>query len=103
MKKTILKVCFSGLVILGFSAMKEVAPTISGKVTPIEAADAVLAIKDADTVKANISTEGTFLVEVKPGTWKLVVTAKAPYRNAEIKELVVTDSNTDVGEVKLEK
>ena len=105
MKKTILKFCLSGLVILGFSAMKELAPaSISGKITPVDAADAVWAIKEADTVKAAVSAEGAFQVEVKPGTWKLVVNAKAPYHNTEVKGVVVTtDKNTDVGEIKLEK
>lgn len=104
MKKAILNLSFSGLVILALSAMTIAPPTISGKVTPIDAADAVWAIKDTDTVTAKISSEGTFQVEVQPGTWKLVVSAKAPYRNSEIKEVVVTgENNTDVGEIKLEK
>lgn len=104
MKKTIVTMCLSGLAILGLSSMKDAASSISGKVTPVDGADAVWAIKDADTVKTTISSEGAFSVEVQPGTWKLVVSAKAPYKNAEIKELVVTaDNNTDAGEIKLEK
>ena len=105
MKKTIAKICLSGLVIFGFTAMKEIAPSsISGKITPVDAAEAVWAIKETDTLKATVSTEGAFQVEVKPGTWKLMVSAKAPYRNAEIGQVVVTeDKNTDVGEIKLEK
>lgn len=105
MKKTILKFGVAALVILGFSAMKELAPSsISGKITPVEGADAVWAIMESDTVKTTVSSEGTFQVEVKPGTWKLVVSAKAPYKNAEVKDLVVTaDNNTDAGEIKLEK
>ncbi|MCW3089834.1 MAG: hypothetical protein JWP81_903 [Ferruginibacter sp.] len=105
MKKTILKFCLSGLVVLGFTAMREIAPpTITGKITPADAADAVWAIKESDTVKATVSSEGTFQAEVKPGTWKLVVSAKSPYQNKEIAELVVTeDKATDVGEIKLEK
>ncbi|MEP7111613.1 MAG: hypothetical protein ABI760_26695 [Ferruginibacter sp.] len=105
MKKSILKFCAAGLVVLGFVAMKEIAPaTISGKISPAEAADAVWAIKETDSVKATVSSEGTFQVEVKPGTWKLVVSAKAPYRNAEVNQVIVTDdNNTDAGEIKLEK
>lgn len=105
MKKTILKFCVSGLVILGFMSMREIAPTtISGKITPADAADAVWAIQNNDTLKATVSSEGAFQVEVKPGTWKLVVSAKAPYKNAEVNQLVATeDKNTDAGEIKLEK
>jgi len=105
MKKTILKFGVAGLAVLGFMSMKELAPaTISGKITPVDAADAVWAIKDTDTLKATVSAEGAFQVEVKPGTWKLVVSAKAPYKNAEVNQVVVTeDKNTDAGEIKLEK
>lgn len=95
----------AGLIVLGFTAMKEMGPAgISGKITPVEAADAVWAIKETDTLKTTISSEGTFQLEAKPGTWKLTVSAKAPYKNAEIAEVVVTaDKNTDVGEINLEK
>ena len=105
MKKTILKFSVAGLAILGFSAMQVLAPAgISGKVAPEDAAEAVWAIKDADSVKAMVGTEGTFQLEVKPGTYKLVVSAKAPYKSTEVKEVVVTtDNTTDVGEIKLEK
>ncbi|MEO7045013.1 MAG: carboxypeptidase regulatory-like domain-containing protein [Ferruginibacter sp.] len=105
MKKTILKFCVASLGIIGFMSMKEIAPaTISGKITPADAADAVWAIKDNDTLKATVSSEGTFNVEVKPGTWKVMVSAKAPYKNAEVSQVVVSeDKNTDAGEIKLEK
>src|SRR3954469_4402247 len=104
MKKTILKFFVAGLAVAGFLSMKLAPATISGKITPVDAADAVWAIKDTDTLKATVSSEGTFQVEVKPGTWKLVVSAKAPYKNAEVNQVVVTDEkNTDAGEIKLEK
>ncbi len=105
MKKTIATICLSGMAIFGLSSMKDIAASgISGKVTPAEGAEAVWAIKGTDSLKTTVSTEGAFNLEATPGTWKLVVAAKAPYRNAEIKELVVTaDNTTDVGEIKLEK
>ena len=105
MKKTILSMCVAGMAVIGFSSMREVAPpTISGKVTPAEGAEAVLAIKDADTVRTTVGTDGAFQLEVKPGTWKLVVSAKEPYKNAEVSSLEATDDkNTDAGEIKLDK
>ncbi|MEO6233569.1 MAG: carboxypeptidase regulatory-like domain-containing protein [Ferruginibacter sp.] len=103
MKKAIVTFSLAGLAILGFTSMKQIAAsTISGKITPADGADAVWAIKDADSVKSTISTEGTFQLEVKPGTWKVVVAAKAPYQNAEMGAVEVTDEkDTDVGEIKL--
>jgi hypothetical protein len=105
MKKTIATICLSGLVILGLSSMKDFTTSgISGKVTPVEGVEALWAIKGTDSLKTMLSIEGAFNLEVAPGTWKLFIAAKAPYRNAEIKELVVTaDNTTDVGEIKLEK
>lgn len=105
MKKTIAAICLSGFAIVGLTSMKDLSSAgISGKVTPVEGAEAVWAIQGTDSLKTMLSSEGTFNLEVAPGTWKLVVAAKAPYRNAEIKELVVTADNTiDVGEIALEK
>lgn len=105
MKKTILKFSAAAVAILGFSAMQILAPAgISGKITPVDGAESVWAIKDADSVKAMVSTEGAFQLEVKPGSYKLVVSAKAPYQNTEVKDVVVTaDNTTDVGEIKLAK
>jgi len=105
MKNTIATICLSGLAIFGLSSMKDTAASgISGKVTPAEATEAVWAIRGTDSLRTTVSTEGAFTLEVAPGTWKLVVAAKAPYRNAEIQELVVTDNNTtDVGEITLDK
>ena len=105
MKKTIATICLAGFAIVGLSSMKYIgASGISGKVTPAESAETVWAINGTDSLKTIVNTEGAFNLEVAPGTWKLVVAAKAPYRNAEIKELVVTaDNTTDVGEIKLEK
>lgn len=103
MKKTILSVCLAGISVLGFTSMRDLAaPTISGKVTPADAADAVWAIKDVDTIKSTIGSDGAFQVEVTPGTWKLVISAKPPYKNAEVNQLeAAEDKNTDVGEIKL--
>ena len=105
MKKAILNLCVSGMVVLGFTAMRELAaPSITGKVTPADAADAVWAIKDADTVKSAIGADGAFKVEVTPGTWRVVINAKTPYKNAEVGPVeAAEDKTTDVGEIKLEQ
>ena len=105
MKKAIATFGLAAIAAIGFTSMRETAaPTISGKVSPADAAEAVWAIKDADSVKSTISSEGTFQLEVKPGTWKVVVAAKAPYKNAEVPSVEATeDKNTDAGEIKLQQ
>ena len=78
--------------------------SIKGKVSPPDAVSNAWAISNADTLKAKIS-EGNFeIMGVKPGTYKLVIEAKPPYRNASRENVVVADGQaTDVGDIKLEK
>ena len=41
-------------------------------------------------------------MDVKPGTWKLVVEAVLPYKNAEKEGILVTEGQiTDIGLIKL--
>ncbi len=105
MKKAIFKFGLAGMAIIGFTAMKDIAPAnITGKVTPADAAAGVWAIKETDTITGAVSSEGTFSLEVKPGTWKVIVTAKSPYKNTEVGPVEATeDKVTDVGEIKLEQ
>jgi len=104
MKKKIAAVGLSGLIILGLSSMKNLDSVISGKVIPATAVEAVLVIKDADTLRTTVGKEGDFTLPVSPGTYRLLVDAKEPYRDAEMKELVVkAESAVNVGEIKLDK
>jgi hypothetical protein len=50
-------------------------------------------------------TGGAFEISVsKPGTYRLVIEAKPPYRNAARENVMVREGQTtDVGEIKLEK
>jgi hypothetical protein len=72
--------------------------SISGKITPIDAADAVWAVSTTDSVKAAIST-GAFSLQVKPGTYKLIVDAKAPRKDVLLENIEVKDQPVDVGEI----
>ena len=78
--------------------------TIKGKISPSAAATGVWAIAGMDTIKVPVNS-GMFTVnEVKPGTYKLVVQAIAPYRNFEKEGVVVGDGGTtDVGELVLQQ
>lgn len=75
---------------------------IKGTVTPAESAGTVLAISGTDTVKA-LPANGAFqLSDVKPGTYKVVVEAKAPYKNFEKEGVAVKEGEVvDLGTITL--
>jgi hypothetical protein len=78
--------------------------SISGKVIPEDGATEAWAITGSDTVKATIA-DGTFSIQpVKPGTYTVIINAKAPYKNAILPDVKVEEGKvTDFGEIKLEK
>ena|SRR5947199_5550402 len=78
--------------------------TIKGKVSPSASATSAYVVSGMDTLRTNIQNGMFEIHEVKPGTYKLVIEAMAPYKNFE-KEGVVVDENkvTDVGEVTLQQ
>ena len=103
MKSTKLGLVAAGMAvisILGFRALD--SGTVKGKVTPADAAVTVWLISATDTLKAPVD-QGSFSVnDVKPGTYKLVVEAKPPYKNAAKEGVTVADGQpSDVGEIKL--
>ncbi len=76
---------------------------IQGTIDPPEGARRIWAISGKDSVSI-VPAPGSFLIEVKPGSWKLVVEAVLPYKNSERESILVTDDQiTDVGLIKLEK
>lgn len=90
------------LLILSFTIVPN--GTIRGTVNPAEATGQVWAISGADTVKTELSN-GTFvLANVKSGTYRVVVDAADPYKDAVKEGVAVQDGQTsDLGEIKLEK
>ena len=76
---------------------------IIGTIDPPEGAKKIWAVNGKDTV-AIIPPPGSFILDVKPGTWKLVVEATLPYKNAERESILVAEGNmTDIGLIKLEQ
>jgi hypothetical protein len=55
---------------------------IQGTIDPPEGARRIWAVSGKDTVSI-IPPPGSFIMYVKPGSWKLVVEAVLPYKNAE--------------------
>ena len=78
--------------------------SIKGTVNPADAAVRVWALSSTDTLKAEIN-KGTFeITDAKPGTYRVIIEAKPPYKNAAKDGVTVADGQaTDIGEIKLEQ
>jgi hypothetical protein len=77
--------------------------SITGRISPAEAADVICVIDMRDTLKTALVWGGFFL-PVKPGTYKLFVSAKAPYKNASLGNVEVKQNQAlNVGELILQK
>jgi len=74
---------------------------IQGTIDPPEGAKRIWAVSGKDTVSI-IPPPGSFIMDVKPGSWKLVVEAVLPYKNVERESILVIDGQiTDIGLIKL--
>jgi hypothetical protein len=76
--------------------------SIKGSVNPIDGATNAWALSSTDTLKAVIN-KGTFeILDAKPGTYRVIIEAKPPFKNAAKDGVTVADGQaTDVGEIKL--
>jgi len=78
--------------------------SIKGMVSPADGAVRAWAESSTDTLKADIVSGSFEITNVKPGTYKVIIEAKPPYRNASKDNIEVSDGKaTDAGEIKLEK
>lgn len=86
--------------LFAFGSIKEGG--IQGRVTPAEGAREVVAVAGTDTLRSQMNN-GTFVFSnVKKGTYTIWVKANAPYKDASVENVAVTDSaTTDIGEIKL--
>lgn len=77
--------------------------SISGKVIPPEGSEIVLAVSSRDSVRTTV-INGAFVFTVKPGSWRITVVGKAPFKNAILEQVDVKEGqNTDVGEIRLQQ
>jgi hypothetical protein len=91
------------VILLSNASKLGVKSGIQGSIDPPDGAKRMWAINTKDTIPIVPSpSSGVFLVEVKPGTWKLVIEARSPYSNTERDNIVVTEGQvTDIGIIKL--
>src|SRR5688500_12308251 len=78
--------------------------TITGKVTPPEGASRPWALSSSDTLQTEIKDGAYEIKDAKPGTYRIIIEAKPPYKNAAKDNITVADGQpTDAGEIKLEQ
>ena len=78
--------------------------SIKGTVSPADGATRAWAESSTDTVKATIINGSYELTDVKPGTYKVIIEAKPPYKNAAKDGIMVQDGQSaDAGDIRLEK
>jgi hypothetical protein len=78
--------------------------SIHGTVSPAEGGVRAWAESYTDTLKAPIINGSYEIAGLKPGTYKLIIEAKPPYRNAAKDGVMVSDGqSSDAGEIRLEK
>jgi hypothetical protein len=79
--------------------------SIKGTVSPAEGGVRAWAESSSDTLKAPILNGAYEITDAKPGTYKIVIEAKPPYKNAaKDGPVAVRDGQTsDAGEIRLEK
>ena len=91
------------LLLFAFVTLPRESSSISGIITPSDAALKVWAISNSDTV-STVPVNGKFTVIVKEGIWNLVVEALTPYQNATMGGIVVLDGQpNDIGTIVLKK
>ncbi|ASZ10772.1 carboxypeptidase regulatory-like domain-containing protein [Chitinophaga pendula] len=76
--------------------------SITGKVTPADAATEAWAIKGTDTLKTAVNDGAFSFQDAKNGTYTIVVDARDPFKDAVVNDVKVEDGKaTDLGEIKL--
>jgi hypothetical protein len=103
MKKIVITLCtaFVAFLVLSAFVARTTMSGIHGTVTPADGAKKVWAINGTDSA-STVPAGGNFSLDVKPGTWKVLVEANAPYKNATVESVVVEEGKSaDAGEIKL--
>lgn len=105
MKKTRLSLAALSVVAAGLFAFNAITNgSVKGTVNPADGAVRSWAINGTDTLKTDIASGAFEITDAKPGTYKVIIEAKAPYKNATKEGVEVKDGETtDLGEILLEQ
>jgi hypothetical protein len=105
MKVTTFRIAIVSVVsagLLAFTALRD--GSIHGTVSPAEGGVRAWAESYTDTVRAPIVNGSYEIAGLKPGTYKVIIEAKPPYRNAAKDGVMVSDGQpSDAGEIRLQK
>lgn len=103
MKRKLLSIGFAAAFALGLVAFTGTQTGIVGKVVPADGVELVWAVSGTDSLKTNV-TSGTFSLPAKPGTYKVIIDAKEPYKDVTFDNVEVKDGEpTDLGEIALQQ
>lgn len=103
MKKTFVTLVAVCAMVITLHAFRSAQTSgIKGSISPADAiVSTVWAINGTDSLKGQ-PVKGNFTIPAKTGTWKLIVDAKEPYKDAVMENVQVKEGQiTDVGEIKL--
>jgi hypothetical protein len=101
MKKTMILICATILLIAAFAFRSNFKCGIYGTIDPADGAKRVWAISGRDSFQA-ILVSGKFTIDTKPGTWRVSVEAVDAGKNLSIDNVLVVESQfTDVGVIKI--
>jgi hypothetical protein len=74
---------------------------ISGKIYPENMGESVVAIRGTDSVRTK-SKNGFFVMRVRPGNWKIIVSGKEQTKNIVRDNLIVNQGQqVNLGEIRL--
>jgi len=101
-KKFILSIVLIAATITFLSFSKEWTGSVKGRINPGDAALRAFVFSAKDTVMANVVNGGFIIMNVKPGSYTLLLEAKPPYRNVIRESISVVDGEpTDVGLIEM--
>ena len=104
MKKTLATLIVIVIAVASLHAVRVMRQsTISGRISPTDAAEVVIAINGTDSLKIKPAEGGGFSFIVQPGPWKVWIDAKKPYKDATLDADVKEGQTTQLGEIKLQQ
>jgi len=104
MKKTVFTLFATILTVAMLHAFRLMqSSSISGKVIPPEGSEIVYATSGRDSIRTMVMN-GAFVFNAKPGTWRIIVRGKPPFKDAVLERVDVQEGqNTDIGEIRLQQ